>query len=200
MDELGLPDMSTGEEIPAVTAATPITSPLRETTPTTRFLNETLSDAPPQDPFQGFEQAESSHEHIPKSSSGFDQTEPGDKSPVEDNQQSSRTVQQNRAEKTSAKLDLSSYSNQEIKRALIRRRKTFREEGLEPITPEEPSDESSDEKSKRRKQKAKAGKQKAKEPKSTPQKGVSDTLKEKNARIMALVCDHIFSYHAYIRR
>ena len=83
---------------------------------------------------------------------------------------------------------------------MIRRRKIFKEKELKFITFEEPSDESSDEKLKKKKQKIKAGKQKAKKFKFTFQKNVSNTLKEKNARIMILICDHIFSYHAYIRR
>ena len=83
---------------------------------------------------------------------------------------------------------------------MIRHRKIFKKKGLEFITSEEFFDEFSDEKSKKRKQKVKTDKQKTKKLKSTPQKNVSNILKKKNARIMTLICNHIFSYHAYIRR
>ena len=192
--------MFTDEKISAVIITTLIILSFKKTTFITRFLNEILSDAFSQDFFQNFEQTKNFYEHIPKSSSRFDQTKSENKFSVENNQQNNRTVQQNRVEKTSAKLNLFFYSNQEIKRILIKRHKTFKKKKLKFITPEKSSDEFSDEKSKRKKQKIKADKQKTKKLKSTPQKDVSNTLKKKNARIMTLICDHIFSYHAYIRR
>ena len=90
------------------------------------------------------------HEHILKSSSEFDQTKFKNKFSVKNNQQNNRIVQQNRAEKFFAKLDLFFYSNQKIKRILIKCRKIFREES-KFITFEEFFDEFSDEKLKKRK-------------------------------------------------
>ena len=106
------------------------------------------------------------HEHISKSFSKFDQTKFENKFFVENNQQNNRIVQQNRVEKIFVKFNFFFYSNQKIKRILIKRRKIFKEKEFEFITSEEFFDEFFDEKLKKKKQKVKADKQKAKKFKS----------------------------------